>query len=502
MLALAFTILAIGMAFNLFLEQEGRGIYAFGRGWRLPWTLGTTALVIGGLFTMNGWDYPTYLGLALVCLVLQQWLTASTRLSLALMSDIAIACLSLMALSFVLYLPFYLSFVSPSQGIGIVGAADRTPLRDELLIYGLFAFVFLSLLLASTLKRPLLALSSLTTADDDTAPGVRRIDWTRVGFVGVFLLLLIGLLTLVFMGNSTTFVVAASITMLGVILLFYNIGDRSHAFTLLLGTIAFALIALCEVFFLKDVFAGNYPRMNTVFKFYFQAWALLSIASGAGLFFVLESLRPLKTASLALRRVQGGVRIVWILCLLALVVAGSAYPLSAPEARYALSRSSGQGFYLQRTNSLDGLTYLQTDPANPGDYAAIRWLNANVQGDPVIVEAVGDDYSNAGRVSAFTGLPTPMGWVGHEIQWRLNWINKGSNSVEFQRRATDVDTIYKSPDPATVLSLMAHYNAQYLYVGPVEYAKYAIDPKINLHRFSAFMQIVYNADDVTIYKVR
>src|SRR6266496_4448315 len=272
-LALAFTILAIGMAFNLFLEQEGRGIYAFGRGWRLPWTLGTTALVIGGLFTMNGWDYPTYLGLALVCLVLQQWLTASTRLSLALMSDIAIACLSLMALSFVLYLPFYLSFVSPSQGIGIVGAADRTPLRDELLIYGLFAFVFLSLLLASTLKRPLLALSSLTTADDDTAPGVRRIDWTRVGFVGVFLLLLIGLLTLVFMGNSTTFVVAASITMLGVILLFYNIGDRSHAFTLLLGTIAFALIALCEVFFLKDVFAGNYPRMNTVFKFYFQAWA-------------------------------------------------------------------------------------------------------------------------------------------------------------------------------------------------------------------------------------
>ncbi len=501
-LALAFTILAIGMAFNLFLEQEGRGIYAFGRGWRLPLTLGTTALVIGGLFTMNGWDYPTYLGLALVCLVLQQWLTASMRLSLALVTDIAIAGLSLAGLSFVLYLPFYLSFVSPSQGIGIVAAADRTPLRDELLIYGLFAFVFLSLLLASTLKRPLLALSSLAKVENDTVAGVRRIDWVRVGFVGVCGLLLIGLLTLVFMGNSTTFVVAASITVLGVILIFYNIGDRSHAFILLLGTIAFALIALCEVFFLKDVFAGNYPRMNTVFKFYFQAWALLSIASGAGLFFVLESFRPLKTASLVLRQVQGSGKVVWLLCLLALVLAGSAYPLSAPEARYALSNPTRPGFYLQRTNSLDGLNYLQTDPSNPGDYAAIRWLNANVQGDPVIVEAVGDDYSNAGRVSAFTGLPTPMGWVGHEIQWRLNWINKGTNLTEFQRRAMDVDTIYKSPDPATVLALMAHYNAQYLYVGPVEYAKYALDPKLNLHRFSAFMQVVYNADGVTIYKVR
>ncbi len=501
-LALAFTILAIGMAFNLFLEQDGKGIFAFGRGWRLPWTLGMTALVIGGLFAMNGWDYPTYLGLALVCIVLQQWLASSMRFSLALVTDIAIAGLSLAALSFVLYLPFYLTFVSPSQGIGIVSAADRTPLRDELLIYGLFAFVFLSLLLASTLRRPLFALSSLAATGVDTAPGVRRIDWVRAGFVGIILLLLIGLLTLVFMGNSTTFVVAASITVLGVILLFYNIGDRSHAFTLLLGTIAFALIALCEVFFLRDVFAGNYPRMNTVFKFYFQAWALLSIASGAGLFFVLESFRPLKTASLALRRVQGGVKVVWVLCLLALLVAGSAYPLSAPEARYALSSPSGQGFYLQRTNSLDGLNYLQTDSANPGDYAAIRWLNANVQGDPVIVEAVGDDYSNAGRISAFTGLPTPMGWIGHEIQWRLNWINKGSNAVEFQRRGTDIDTIYKSPDSAMVLSLMAHYNAQYLYVGPVEFAKYAADPTVNLHRFSAFMQIVYNANGVTIYKIR
>src|SRR6266487_909499 len=501
-LALAFTILAIGMAFNLFLQLDGRGIFAFGRGWRLACTLGMTALVIGGLFTMNGWDYPTYLGLAIVCIALQQWLAHHTRLSMSLVSDIAIAALSLALLSFILYLPFYLSFVSPSQGIGIVGVADRSQLRSELLIYGLFAFVFLSLLLASALKRPLLALSSLRTSSDDGVPDQRYIDWMRVGLVGIFLLLIAGLLTLVFMGNSTTFVVATSITILGIILIFYNSGDRSQAFTLLLGTIAFALIAFCEVFFLKDVFAGNFPRMNTVFKFYFQAWALLSIASGAGLFFILESLRPAKTVSVAMRRLQRGGRVLWSLCLLALVLAGAIYPLAAPVARYAHLSPSGQSFYLQRTNSLDGLNYLATDPANPGDYAAIRWLNAHVQGDPVIVEAVGDDYTNAARISAFTGLPTPMGWVGHEIQWRINWLNKGTNAAEFQRRGGDIDTIYKSPDSATVLSLMAHYNAQYLYVGPVEYAKYATDPKINLRRFSAFMQVVYNANGVTIYKVR
>src|SRR5438128_6242661 len=71
-LALAFTILGIGLALNLFLEPNGKGLFVFGRGWRLPFTMGTTALVLGGLFTMNGWDFPTYLGLAVVCIILQQ----------------------------------------------------------------------------------------------------------------------------------------------------------------------------------------------------------------------------------------------------------------------------------------------------------------------------------------------------------------------------------------------------------------------------------------------
>jgi uncharacterized membrane protein len=49
-----------------------------------------------------------------------------------------------------------------------------------------------------------------------------------------------------------------------------------------------------------------------------------------------------------------------------------------------------------------------------------------------------------------------------------------------------------------VLSLMLRYQAQYLYVGPLEQAKY---PNANLHRFSAFMKVVYSAYGVTIYQV-
>ncbi len=497
-LTLAFTIVAIGLAFNLFLEPDGRGLNVFGRGWRLPLTLGTTALILGGLYTMNGWDFPTYLALTLVCIALQQWLSYDARLRPALFLDIFTASGSLIALSFLLYIPFYLSFNSPAQGIGIVAAADRSQLSDELLIYGLFAFVFLSLLFASASKRPLIAFSLLKgNTSPSPSPNTRRNWWP---FVAIGIIAVVELMILVFMQNSITFVLAASITLLGAVLVFVNIGDRSHAFTLLLGAVAFALVAFCEVLFLKDVFADSYPRMNTVFKMYFQAWALLSIASGAGLYFILESFKPLLAITPSHRRIaRRSLQTLWSVGLLLLVLVGCIYPLTAPSERLARSNSKTGQPYLQRSNSLDGLSYLQTDPANPGDYTAIRWLNTNVQGDPVIIESVGNDYSNWGRISVFTGLPTLMGWVGHEYQWRANWINRPTSYAEFQRRGADVDTIYTNPRSDAVLSVMNYYHAQYLYVGPLEYMKYHA---VNLRRFSTYMQVVYNADGVTIYKIR
>jgi YYY domain-containing protein len=479
----------MALAFNLFLEPDGKGVFVFGRGWRLVATLGTTALILGGLFTMNGWDFPTYVGLALVCIALQQWLAHNARFRLELVLDIFIAGGIVTALSFLLYLPFYLTFISPSQGIGVVGPADRSPLRDEVLIYGLFAFMFLSLLVASVLKQPLFAWSSATQTFREFEQSATRRRWMGLGFGGILLFLLLGFAVLVFLQNSTTFVVAASIALVAVVLLFYHVRDRSHAFALLLGAVAFSLVALCEIFFLKDVFASDYPRMNTVFKFYFQAWALLSISSGAGLYFILESFRPEKTTRTLVTEYV--MQVLWGMSLLALLICAMVYPLVGTYAR--------SNHYLQRTNSLDGLAYLQTDPANPGDYAAIRWLNANVSGNPVIIEAIGPDYSNYARISAFTGLPTPMGWIGHEYQWRVNWLNSPLNEVEFQRRESDIDLIYTSTDMNVVLSVMAHYHAEYLYVGPLEHQKYL---KADLQRFAKFMQVVYNANGVTIYKVR
>ena len=286
-LALAFTIVAIALAFNLFLEQEGWGLRVFGRGWKLPLTMATTALILGGLFAMNGWDFPTYVGLTVVCIAFQQYLAHRSRFRLELLLDIFTVCAGLIALSFLMYVPFYFTFISPSQGLGVVGPADRSPLANEILIYGMFAFVFLSLLLATVFRHPFFTRST-AHSEDIVAPQPARLPRFNKGVMSVLLVIGVALLTLFALRNSATFVAAGSIAALGCIALFYSLRDRSQAFILLLGSTAFALVAVCEVFFLKDVFAGGeFLRMNTVFKFYFQAWALLSITSGAGIYFIL-----------------------------------------------------------------------------------------------------------------------------------------------------------------------------------------------------------------------
>lgn len=493
-LTLAFTIVAIALCFNLFLGGEGKGLHAFGRGWRLPLTLFVTALMIGQLFVMNGWDYPTYMTLALLCIGVQQWFAYDRHFRWEFLLDIFTAGAGLVALSFIIFAPFYLNFISPSQGIGIVGIADRTPIGDELIIYGVYGFFFLSLLAASAFKLPFFRRSSAAIASTDSGVQESLLQRFFVEWHGLYILILIGgvVLMAAILRNSATFLVAGLIDVIAASLTLYHLRNRSLSFALLLGTTAFFLIALCEVFYLKDVFASTLPRMNTVFKFYFQAWAMLSIVSGAGLYFVLDAFKPAGVLTSFQRRLQWSFEWLWAVGLIVLLLSGFAYPVGAAEAR-----TNG---FAQRSGSLNGFAYMQT--YSPGDYYAINWLNSNVSGDPVIIEAIGGDYSDYGRVSAFTGLPTVMGWIGHEYQWRVNWLNNPVNAVDFNNRSrqgNDVDTIYTDPHPNVVLSVMARYHAEYLYVGPLEQAKY---PTVNLQRFAAFMQVVYSAHGVTIYKVK
>ncbi len=558
-LTLAFTILCIGLAFNLLLEPEGRGLSIFGEGWYRAINICVAAIVLGSLFVMNGWDYPTYMGLTCVCIGLQQLLVHRLQLRVALLLDIALVVGSLIALLYIFYLPFYVSFVSPSQGIGLVSPIYHSRLSDELLIYGLFIFVFVSLLIVSTVKHSVaeavqeveaipvpvavgarflsrdehssapfdsqettgLAVEHEQKQSENNPAQLEKMVVEKRGFgsllsnqiaMRVLLLcvggyLLVSLAILIFIPSYATLASGCCIAVTGAILVLYHIRNRSQAFALLLGASAFLIIAGCEVFFLKDVFSGGSAlRMNTVFKFYFQAWSLLSVSSGAGLFFIWKRFRSWRVARISTRWTRHSAIAIWSLCLLLLVLASMVYPLLAPYARYAHTDASGAQPAKLTDLSLDGAVYLATcrppdcDFVTAGDYKAIRWLNEHVEGSPVIVEGSGDDYGYSSRISTFTGLPTVMGWTGHEVQWRVNWVKQSREKQEdFDSRGASIETIYTDPHPAVVLTTMARYNARYVYVGALERKKYA---QINLKRFEGFMRRVYDADGVTIFQIK
>jgi uncharacterized membrane protein len=73
----------------------------------------------------------------------------------------------------------------------------------------------------------------------------------------------------------------------------------------------------------------------------------------------------------------------------------------------------------------------------PENFEAINWINQNISGQPIMLEAVGDSYTLYNQISATTGLPTVQGWLVHEWLWRGGYDQPGA-------RAADVEKIYTS----------------------------------------------------------
>ena len=96
---------------------------------------------------------------------------------------------------------------------------------------------------------------------------------------------------------------------------------------------------------------------------------------------------------------------------------------------------------IERISGLDATAFLEKD--FPEDAGAIRWLQETVEGQPVVLEAQGDSYSDCERVSAMTGLPTVAGSYVHQWLWR-------NDLAELNGRVEDVENIYTGTDPVFV----------------------------------------------------
>ena len=142
------------------------------------------------------------------------------------------------------------------------------------------------------------------------------------------------------------------------------------------------------------------------------------------------------------------------------------------------------------TVNLDGSAYLAQ--GNPGDLAAIKWLNANVTGNPGVLETPHEgSYNYKGRISAFTGLPAPLGWKFHEYQWR-------GSMTEQDKRWPLIDALYKTTLPLEARTLMTQMGISYVVVGQTE--REAGYPEEGLVKFAQICAKVFESGGTQVFR--
>src|SRR5215216_353357 len=226
---------------------------------------------------------------------------------------------------------------------------------------------------------------------------------------------------------------------------------NSSSFVLLMIALGVLLIIGPEFLYLRDNFGY---RINTIFKFYYQAWIVLSLAAAYGIVTLFRNLR-------------GAANAVFSVLFALVLIVGLTYPVLS-----VFNKTSNFNPPFGRT--LDDFDRVQRE--NPDEAAAIRWLQSAPDG--VVLEATGGAYSNYARISVYTGLPTILGWDNHEGQWR-------DQSLQGTRKQ-DIEILYTTKDWITTQEIINRYQIRYIYVGNLERSTY----QVNEEKFNGFLKPV------------
>ena len=262
--------------------------------------------------------------------------------------------------------------------------------------------------------------------------------------------------------------------------------EPARRFVLLAVGLGLGLTVVVELVTLKF----DLGRMNTVFKFYYVAWALLGVSAATCLWW--RAARRFAAPAWAAA--------AWWLVAGSLLAGAALYPLRAVPAR-AMDRMAAEA-----PRGLDGLAYLehavhhdQGRPLNLAeDLAAIRWLRRHVEGTPVIVEANIPEYRWGSRITINTGLPGVVGW---------NWHQRQQRAVAGDQRVWDrvnaVTDFYRTADRDEALAFLERYGVELIVVGGLERAYY---PPEGLAKFEALdgelWREVFRDGETVIYRVR
>jgi len=237
-------------------------------------------------------------------------------------------------------------------------------------------------------------------------------------------------------------------------------------FVSILIIVSWILIVIPEIIYVKDIYIHSYQRANTMFKLTYQSFVMFSLVASFVIIRISASLKEV-------------FKILFIALFAPFLTFILIYPYFAIRSYYGLK--DYQGLY--------GLSYLER--SYPDDCRAILWLRNNLAGSPVILEAVGESYTDFARVSANTGLPTVLGWRVHEWLWRGSFDEAG-------KRTGEVQEIYEDKDLAKTKSLLNKYAVKYIFLGDLERRQY---PNLQEDKFNELAQVVFASGETKIYKL-
>ncbi len=238
-------------------------------------------------------------------------------------------------------------------------------------------------------------------------------------------------------------------------------------------------VLMPEIIYVVDIYSGDFKRANTMFKFTYQAFVMLSIVMGYGITRILLT-RP-SSSKLDFR---------WSFVSVFMCVM-----LIAPSFYTGLSTSQWLGeFKMERYQGLNGIETM----SDKDKLEAIRWINENIDGQPVLLESYGDSYTDYNYLTAFSGLPTVMGWQTHQWLWRTSKTVKDAYNEVVRPRQMDVQKIYEFADSDEALKLIEKYNIEYIAIGSNERSKFS---SINDDALKQLGDVVFETDTIYIIKL-
>ena len=475
MIALPVTVLGLAWSLSAILSRAWSGLKNKSQ---VAASLVLGAIILGSLRPINTWDLPTYLLLAMLAVGYALWRygpqikrrngKARPAWQLALGGMAALGILSALA-----YQPFANWYRQGYSSIEL-WTGTHTPTSPYLLNWGIFLFFIIAWLVWET--RQWMAVTPLSS--------IRKLEKYSNLLIAAATLFLFVWFLLFGLGVHVAWFLFPLVVWVGLLFLRPGLDEAKRLVLFLVGTGLF-LTLMVEVVRLQ----GDISRMNTVFKFYLQAWVLLGIAAAFALAWTLDALRHWLPAW----------RSAWSVGTVFLVGCGALFMLQGVTAK------AGDRMVAEAPHTLDGMAYMQyalyfdRDRALDlsQDYAAIRWMQETVEGSPVIVEANTGEYRWGSRFTIYTGLPSVVGWNWHQRQQR-----EFVPGNDVQGRVNQVEAFYLSFDLNLARDFLQKYEVKYIIVGQLERAYY---PGPELDKFEAqdgvLWQEVYRLNDTVIYEV-